>query len=397
MHPLLAINPSPIRRLLIHLEETMTLETVTTTQPTEYVVARDTARITLVVDPGNSLTAWLAVDSDGVVSTGSFPSVLSLRGANSTRLLRERGEDALRDGEYVVRGVDGLDVYVGRLAYDADAWANTRGSADRYSDANWNLYLFYTAAALAAPYAKRITANMITMVPPGLWADQQSAVKTMLTRKEGHSYTFNGREIKLNVSDVTVEREGQVAWYALPEDQRTEGLSLIFDWGGGTINALLVDGDGTSERKPQTFDKLGLETVLDDLSADLPRPLTVMERENLKASLAVGLPMDIYINGGSVEITVIALARIDQAARQIGAIIKPKFSSATLNALRHIYLIGGTAHVATTAMRSVFSRIEVPTRFKPELLNVLGAAFKAGAITAAPDGVLVPAKKRGKK
>lgn len=375
----------------------MTAEVETKVPQTEYVVARDHARISLVVDPGNSLTAWLAVDSDGSVTTGSFPSVLSLRGANSARLLRERGEEALRDSEYVVRAADGLDVYVGNLAYFADVWANARGSDDRYSDASWNLYLFLTAAALAAPYAKRITASITTMVPPGLWANQQAAVKAMLIKT--HEYNFNGRDIKLAINDVTVEREGHVAWYALPEDERTEGLSLIFDWGGGTFNALLVDANGVSDRKPQTFDKLGLETVLDDVSTDLARPLFGTERELLKESLRLGLSMEIYVDDETkVDVAQIAVNRIDQAARQIGAIIKPKFSRETLNALRHIYLIGGTAHVAATAMRSVFSRVQVPINFKPELMNVLGAAFKAGIIASAPDGAIVNApKKKGKK
>jgi hypothetical protein len=391
MHPIL-LHLSKYRRLAAYMEATMTTETLPTT---EYIVTKETARFSLVVDPGNQTTAWLAADDAGVVTAGAFPSALSLRGANVQRLLRERGESQLRADEHVItrtgEGGAHLDTYVGALAYSADVWANTRGSADRYSDVAWNLYLFQVAAALAAPNAKRISANIVTMLPPGLWASQQAAVRAMLVGE--HRYNYNGREIVLTVRDVAVEREGHAAWWALPADERSEGLSLVFDWGGGTVNALLVEADGTSERKPVTFDGLGLETVLDDVSADLARPLSIRERESLKDALRDGTPFSIYADGGAVDVAVIARARLVQAAQQIGAIIKPKFSAAALGALRRIYLIGGTAYVAADAMRAVFSRVQVPTTVKPELLNVVGAATKSGLISAAPDGALVGRKK----
>lgn len=358
-------------RLLTYLEDTGEAPVSTT----------DGARVTidLAIDIGNSETYALAVCDGKPLKPIRIPSIKSVRGASARQLLSDRQRlgdwAALAADEHVVT-VDGIDRFVGGLAITSSAYpTSARGSEERYGD-GWNLDFLYAAVGVLTRGAAHVTARVITALPYGLWPAHQSGVTAALRRT--HRYSYNGEAKTLAVTSVTVEREGHTAWWALPPAWR-EAPVLILDWGGHTCNIVLVDPQGNVVPGRAMTQPVGCETILDDISTDLPRPLSIGERAALLEILRDGgerylIPVD----GQRLDVLPVARRRFADAARTFAQKLMATISPQDRAQIGTIALVGGTTYFAAAGLRE---RVPVQTLPKDhEFANLLGTAIRHGLI-----------------
>lgn len=376
-------------RLLTHLEDTYR-----GAEDDTAVVGSSRTSLELVIDIGNSETYALAVRDGHLMKPIRLPSVKSLRGANLAALLADRGRPgdagALGPDEHVITA-DGIDRFVGGLAISSAAYPTTaRGSEARYAD-GWNLDFLYAAVGALTRGAEHITARVVTGLPYGLWAAHQAEVTmALLNGKRPHLFSYNGQPKRLVIRDATVEREGHIAWWALPAEWR-QGTTLIIDWGGHTANIVLVDSKGDVVPGRAMTQPVGCETILDDLSAELPRTLTMTERTALLAALRDELTSFVIgVAGQPIDIMPRARARFVDAARTFAQKLTatiPQQDRATFGA---VALVGGTAYTTATPLRERIPILRTVAK-DHEFVNLLGMAIRHGLVGAQP------AKAKGKK
>lgn len=342
----------------------------------------------LVIDIGNSETYALAVRDGQLLKPIRMPSVKSVRGANAAQLLAERGRAgewaALGADEHVVTTAGGIDRFVGGLAITSSVYPTTaRGSEERYAD-GWNLDFLFAAVGALTKGAEHITARVVTALPYGLWAAHQADVSAaLLNGRKPHSFIYNGQAKRLAIREATVEREGHVAWWALPVEWR-QGLTLVLDWGGHTCNIVLVDAAGEVVPGRAMTQPVGCETILDDLSAELPRPLTISERAALLAAIRDRLPVfTIGVNGQALDIMPRALARFGDAARTFAQKLTATISQQDRAMIGAVALVGGTAYTAAAPLRERIPVLKTLAK-DHEFANLLGAAIRHGLIGPKP-------------
>ncbi len=373
MHPILPYL-SRYRQLIATWEGEMSETKI------EYVVADETtdapsATVDVVADVGNGRTAILVI-ADGMTREVIMPSSRSLRGASSYQLFARRELPAgswssLKADEHIITR-NGIEHFVGRLAVEeASAASDARNSATRYTD-GWTLDFLFAGIARALPRATTITARIITGVPAELWAEVQADVAKTIKGK--HSYSYNGRDVTLRVTDVQVLREGQAAWKVLPEGQR-EGKTFLFDIGDGTANILqIVDGD---VRKSVTL-PLGVGTILDDLDNTLLgkgwRKLTGAERIDLMNAMRDGNNYSYTVDNHARRVDELARAQFTDAAETFVQVIRSKLP---LDQADHLWLIGGGVYFLGDTLQTLLPALKV-ARTSPEMLNVQGYAASIG-------------------
>lgn len=372
-------------RLLTHLEDAYGVDVAAETGE---VVAGSRVTIDMVIDIGNSETYALAVRDGQLLKPIRMPSVKSMRGATAAQLLAERGRAgdwaALGVDEHVVTGPDGIDRFVGGLAISSSAYPTTaRGSEERYAD-GWNLDFLYAAVGALTRGAEHITARVVTALPYGLWAAHQSDVSaTLLNGRKPHSFSYNGQPKRLTIREASVEREGHVAWWALPVEWR-QSLTLILDWGGHTCNIVLVDAAGDVVPGRGMTQPVGCETILDDLSAELPRPLTIGERAALLSALRDELAaFTIPVGGASLDIMPRAKARFRDAAKTFAQKLTATISQQDRAMISSVVLVGGTAYTTATPLRERIAVLKTLPK-DHEFANLLGAAIRHGLIGPRP-------------
>jgi hypothetical protein len=374
-------------RLLTHLEDAYGVSVDDATE-----VQGGRTSLELVIDIGNSETYALAVRDGQLLKPIRLPSVKSMRGANMAALLAERGRpgdvSALSADEHIIT-TDGIDRFVGGLAITSSAYPTTaRGSEARYAD-GWNLDFLYAAVGALSRGAEHITARVVTALPYGLWAPHQAEVQAALINgKKSHRFSYNGQPKQLIVREATVEREGHIAWWALPADWR-QGTTLVLDWGGHTCNIVLVDNSGAVVPGRAMTQPVGCETILDDLSTELPRPLTLTERTGLLAALRDGQgAFVIGVGGQGLDIMARARARFADAARTFAQKLTATIPQQDRAMIGSVALVGGTAYTTANALRERLPVLKTLTK-DHEFANLLGAAIRHGLIGAA--------KSKGKK
>lgn len=376
-------------RLLTHLEDAYGAVEDDTTP-----AAGGRTTLDLVIDIGNSETYALVVRDGQLMKPIRLPSVKSLRGANMAALLADRGRPgdagALGADEHVIT-VDGIDRFVGGLAISSSAYPTTaRGSEARYAD-GWNLDFLYAAVGALTRGVEHITARVVTALPYGLWAPHQAEVTAaLLNGKKPHFFSYNGQPKRLTIREATVEREGHIAWWALPAEWR-QGTTLIIDWGGHTANIVLVDSKGNVVPGRAMTQPVGCETILDDLSTELPRTLSLPERAALLGALRDGLSsFALNMGGQPLEIMPRAQARFADAARTFAQKLTatiPQQDRATFGA---VVLVGGTTYTTATSLRERIPVLRTMAK-DHEFANLLGAAIRHGLVGAQP------VKAKGKK
>lgn len=333
----------------------------------------------LVIDIGNSETYALAVIDGRLVKPIRLPSVKSVRrGMKAAALLAERGRPgdwrALGSNEHVVVS-GGVERFVGQLAItDAVHSTAARGSEERYSD-GWNLDFLYAAVGALTPGVERITARVITGLPYDLWGTHQEAVVTALKRR--HEFDYNGQPKQITVKGVSVEREGHSAWWALPAAWRG-GLVLVLDWGGHTCNILLVNAEGRIVNG--MTQPVGYETILDDISAELPRPLTLVERAELQAAIRDGARQYLIpVGGDSFDALPVAQRLVADAATTFAQKLKATIPQQQRLMIGTAALVGGTTYAMAAPLTQLIPVLKTLPK-EHEFANLLGNAIKHGLI-----------------
>jgi hypothetical protein len=363
-------------KLLVYLEDQYGPAEATAT-PTDGAVTID-----LVIDIGNSEVYAMATSGGKALRPLRMASLKSLRGANAAKLLAERGRPgdwkALAGDEHVVT-VDGIDRYVGRLAAEtATHAAHARGSEERYSD-GWNLDYLYAAIGALTSGAAVVRASVVTGLPFDLWAAHQADVAKTIKGK--HSFSYNGQPKTLTVTSVAVEREGVSAWHALPAEWRTGGPMLIIDWGGHTANIVVMAADGAIV--DGMTQPVGCETILDDISQALPRPLTTAERAGLLVALRDGAAaFTIPHNGRAIDVLPAAAKHFDDAALTFSQKLKAAIPQAMRSQLSTIALVGGTAYAIGARLARHIPPLKLLAK-DHEFANLLGNASKHGLLGGA--------------
>lgn len=339
----------------------------------------------VAIDIGNSGTAVLAWKSgtNDAPTLVTFDTIKSEFCRGMRRVLADRGETELRAGEHIIGIADGdtmLETFVGSLVLTTDsepayAWQNT----ERYSN-GWNLDMLYAGIAAAADGATEIIARVSTGMPAALWADQQAMV--IRTLKGEHHFQYNGRNIRLVITDVFVGREVQEAWKAIDPAQRT-GVTLMLNWGGYTLDMALIGEDGEIVGNPTTR-PIGAEVVLDEISAHLPRPLTMRERGELKVAIRTGAAYSYTVDGKDVQVDTIARPYFRKAVRNF---VQRISQVVPLRAIRNVWMGGGSVYLMGEDVRREFAphnvTLQTPAEY-PELMTVVGYSKVLGGAAYKP-------------
>jgi hypothetical protein len=336
--------------------------------PVEVLADAVTAKV--VIDIGNSET-YALMEIGETTRLIRFPSIKSVRGANAQMVMENRGSpgkwNVFGNDEHVVT-VDGLDTFVGNLALRASRYPeNVSGSETRYFD-GWNLDFLFAAVGALTPGAERINAQVITFIPFSLWGNAYQ--KAIASLKKSHTFNYNGKTKKLSVTSVTVEREGHAAWYSL---DRVEGDTLILDWGGGTCNIVLVNQHGDVVNGATV--PVGVETIMEDVSIQLPRALNFNERTQLLAHLKDGKDFNLTINGKSESVSKLASKIFQRAALNFRQKLYAMIPVDVRARLARITMVGGAPYFIKKEDIDIASLV-IPSN--PELRNLYGAAMKNG-------------------
>lgn len=339
---------------------------------TEYIVAEQ-APITAEVaaDVGNARTVVLVRTAEQPTpSVVSMPSVRTLMPVFSYALFADRGLPPqswarLGAGEHVIER-DGLERFVGKLAADRGGAASSgRGSDSRYYDGT-TLDFILAGIAAALPAARQVVAKLTTVIPIALWHLAPNVEQAL---RGSYQVRYNGRDVTIRITTVTIRREGEAAFQALDGD--TSGPVVVIDGGGRTVNlALFRDG---VYRSGATFE-LGVQAALDTLDADLVgrgyRRLTLTERDELEAALIAGREYSYICDGQSVRIDGFARIQLDATARALVQEIRTKVR---IDQARRIAFVGGASYgpLFGTVVRSEIPTID--TGGLRELGNVYGA------------------------
>ena len=346
---------------------------MSTIATTEYVVAADAPAIVVDVaaDVGNARTVVLVRSgADEAPTAIMMPSIRTLHGAFAHDLFAARGLPAgswgrLGRDEHIIER-DGIERFVGMLAVEhIGAKSSGRGSDQRYYDGT-TLDFILAGIAAALPKAARITVNLTTMIPFGLWTLAQKVEQAL---RGTHKAVYNGRAVEITIRSVTVRREGEAAFAALEGD--TSGPVVLIDGGGRTINIVLFrDGE---VRSGKTLE-LGVQAALDNLDRVLVgrglRALTLRERGELENALIGNADYGIIVHGERVMIGADARRQLDATAH---ALAQEVHACVPLEMARRVVFVGGAAHAALfgAKMRSCIERCEVAGL--RELANAYGA------------------------
>jgi len=362
--------------------------TIATTS-TEYVVADETTHMSadVVADTGNARTVVMVLSQGETTPfVAQLPSVRSLHGAFSWEVFAARGLGAgawgqlERDEHIIERG--GRERFVGRLAVERIAASSSgRGSDERYIDGTTLDFILAGIAAAVPRNVSRITAKLTTMVPIGLW---NLAPRVADALRGKHEFRYNGRDMVITISAVTVRREGEVALAALEGD--TSGPIVVIDAGGRTVNiALFRDGVYSSGRTLE----LGVQAAFDNLDKALLgrglRALTLIERDELERALIAGQPYALLVDGKAIDIVPLARAQLDETAQ---ALARETYACVPMSLARRVVFVGGGAHgpLFGDAMKQAIPRIEIG-----------GLRELANAYGALPAGTTAPKKGKARK
>lgn len=360
-----------------------------TVASTDYVVVDEpTSMIAdVVADTGNARTVVLVLpQGETVPFVGQLPSVRSLHGAFSWEIFAARGLPAgswhkLERDEHVIER-DARERFVGRLAIERIAASSSgRGSDERYFDGTTLDFVLAGIASAVPKHITKITARLTTMLPIGLWHHAPRVAETLPGKYE---LRYNGRDMTIVISTVTVRREGEAAFAALEGD--TSGPVVVIDVGGRTVNiALFMNGVFRSGRTLE----LGVQAAFDNLDKALIgrglRTLTLAERDELEAALIAGRSYAIIVDGKAVDIAPLARGQLDETAQSLAT---QTYACVPMSQARRIVFVGGGAHGALFGdmMRAQIPRIEIG-----------GLRELANAYGALPAGAVAPKKGKGRK
>lgn len=355
-----------------------------TLKTTDYILA-DAAPVACEVaaDIGNARSVVLIRSADQPTPIEvAMPSVRTLGSAFSWKLFAARGLPAeswaaLRPGEHVLER-DGVERFLGALALEqSGAASGGRGSDHRYHDGT-TIDFILAAVASALPGAPRVAVRLTTMLPISLW---HLAPQVERALAGSHKVRYNGRDVTIQIRSVAVRREAEAALDSLDGD--VSGPLVIVDVGGRTANvALFKDGQ---YRDGATLE-LGVQVALDHLDDALRgrglRPLTLLERDELEASLIAGRPYSYICDGQSARIDTFARVQLDATAR---ALVQELRRVVPIDRARRIVLVGGGSYgpLFGTVVRAEIDQVE------PGGLRALANVY--GALGA------VPVKGKGKK
>ncbi len=345
-----------------------------TKMQTEYVVKEDDAVVTadVAADIGNARAVVLVrVGSDDVPRAILMPAVRSLHGAFSWEVFASKGLAAqswrsLKSDEHVIER-DGIERFLGKLAVERSSAASSgRGSDARYYDGT-TLDFILAGVAAALPGVSKASIRLTTVIPISLWHLSSKVVDTL---KGTHAFKYNGRDVRLTISTVTVKREGEAAYASLEGD--TAGRLLIIDGGGRTVNLALFNA---GEYRSGATLELGVEAALDNLDKALigrgGRPLTLSERSELLDALVAGLPYGYIVGGEKDNIEIEARRQFDATSHALVQELRAKVPA--VDAAQRIVFVGGAAYPGLfgTAVKKELPRCELSSL--RELANAYGA------------------------
>lgn len=341
---------------------------------TVYVVGSDAQIVSadVAADIGNARAVVLVrADGDDIPTAIMLPAVRSLHGAFSADVFASRGAQPgswgkLARDEHIIER-DGVERFLGKLAVERSRAASSgRGSDARYYDGT-TLDFILAGVAAALPNATSVRVKLTTMLPISLW---HLAPNVEAALRGSHSFAYNGREMKVQITSVAVKREGEIAFGSIAGD--TSGNIMIIDGGGRTVNvALFKDGE---YRTGATFDNMGVEVALDNADAVLLRRvgkrLQLSERAALLDAMVAGQPYSITFNGENVAMHTIARQQFDVVA---AALVQELSTLGIVGAARRVVFVGGAAHGALfgDAIKAAIPQTETNTL--KELANAYAA------------------------
>lgn len=351
----------------------MGLEMTTTAEKVEYIVSAEQAAISadVAADIGNARAVVLVREEGSDVPTAILmPAVRSLHGAFSWEVFAGRGQGAgawktLRSDEHVIER-EGIERFLGKLAVERSAAASSgRGSDARYYDGT-TLDFILAGVTAALPQAAKISVRLTTLLPISLW---HFAPKVSESLRGAHSFKYNGRDMRVHVTSVSVKREAEAAFSGLDGD--TSGPILVVDIGGRTVNLALFN---RGEYRSGATLELGVEAALDNVDKALighgARALTLAERSDLLDAMVAKLPYGYIIDGKKDQIEQEARRQFDTTA---AALCQDMRAKVPVDQAQRIILIGGGAYLALFggAIKRVFDRAVISSM--PELANAYGA------------------------
>jgi hypothetical protein len=193
--------------------------------------------------------------------------------------------------------------------------------------------------------------------------------------KKTYRYSYKGREIRAKIEWVGVRREGEAAYYALPN--RSGGRTLIIDGGGRTVNvALFAEGE---YRGGDTIDNMGVECALDAVDKELQhahaRALSYGERIELLTAMREGQPYHIIAGNARHRVDAITRRHFDAAA---AALVQELHARVKVGAAEHIHFVGGAAYATFFGekVRDLLPVVQLAA--EPETRNVCGALASLG-------------------
>lgn len=347
------------------------------------VQAVDTKRVRRIIfggDFGNATVCGVAVDPETGATIGEarFSSLQTVTGRGSLREALGGRRQLDKDEHVITTSKDGVPftTYVGKLAemYPQDADI-ARGGEKRYTN-GWTINLALAAIASLVPDADEIHVDLRTGVPPKILENSPEIADEITTLyKRRWSFNYNGRDVSVIFTDVTVMAEGYGAWLTLTEEERT-GSTLVIDLGGGTINLVVVLQNGHIYQS-LTFPGRGNEFVFDNVNTAIihngGRALLPQERRELQEALVAGKSYTISINGKQIDVTKPARVYVDQNAEKLLQAIHSHIPH--IEAYNRVRLTGGTAYNGLSGAKLI-AAIPNSARISdtPEMDNARGYA-----------------------